>query len=66
MSSGREYVEMMVGRFKLDRLTLDEARMISAQILGVVHGLIQHTRVIMKGEQTNSACHPLIVGFPSF
>lgn len=57
---------MVVGRFKLDRLTSDEARMIAAQILGVVHDLIRHMRVIMKGEKTDPACHPLIVSFPFF
>jgi hypothetical protein len=56
---------MMVERFKLDRLTLDEAQTIAARILGVIHGLVRYMRVIMKGEETDSACHPLIVNFPS-
>lgn len=35
---------------RLDRLTLDEARTTAAQALEVVHGLVQHRRVIMDGE----------------
>jgi hypothetical protein len=57
---------MVVGRFKLDRLTLDEDRMIAFRILEVIHGLFQHMKVVMKGEQTDSAYHPPIVDFPSF
>jgi hypothetical protein len=54
---------MVVGRFKLDRLTLDEARTIATRIFEVIHGLVQHMKVIMKGEQTSSACHLVIVDF---
>jgi hypothetical protein len=57
---------MAVGRFELDRLTLDGARAIAARILEVIYGLVQHMKVVMKGEQTDSAYHPLIVEFPSF
>lgn len=46
---------MVMERFKLDRLTLDEARTIAARILGLIHGLVRHMKVIMKGEQTDSA-----------
>jgi hypothetical protein len=45
---------------------MDEARTIAPRILEVIHGLVHHMKVIMKGEQTDSACHPLIVDFPSF
>jgi hypothetical protein len=58
--SGWKYIEMVLER--LDLLTLDEARMIAARILEVVHGLVLH----MKCEQTNSACLLLAVEFPSF
>jgi hypothetical protein len=34
---------------RLDRLTQDEARMTVAQTLGVVHGLVNNTRVVMEG-----------------
>jgi hypothetical protein len=44
---------------RLDRLTLDEARITASQILKVVYGLVQNMRVVMDGEQTDSACHPL-------
>ena len=50
-------------RFKLDGLSMDEARTIAPRIIEVIHGLVQHMKVIMKGEQTDSACHPLIVDF---
>ena len=36
---------------RLDRLTLDEARITAAQTLEVVYGLIQNMRVVMDGEQ---------------
>ena len=34
---------------KLDRLTLDEARISVAQTLGVVHGLVGNVKLIMEG-----------------
>jgi hypothetical protein len=37
---------------RLDRLTVDEARATGAQTLEVVHGLVQHRKVVMDGEQT--------------
>jgi hypothetical protein len=43
---------MVVGRFKLDQLTLREARTSAARILEIIHGLVQHMKVNMKGEQT--------------
>jgi hypothetical protein len=48
---------------RLDRLTLDEARMTAAHILEVVYGLVQNMRVVVSGEQRDSACHPLAVEF---
>ena len=36
---------------RLDRLTLDEARMTAAQTLGVVHGLVGNMKVVMEGTE---------------
>ena len=36
---------------KLDRLTLDEAKMTVAQTFGVVHGLMGNIKVVMEGVQ---------------
>jgi hypothetical protein len=47
---GESEVEAALQR--LDRLTQDEARMAVAQTLGVVHGLVSNTRVVMEGGQT--------------
>jgi hypothetical protein len=44
---------------RLDRLSLDEGRITASQILTVVYGLVQNMRLVMDGEQTDSACHPL-------
>ena len=46
---GDKDVEAVLQR--LDRLTLDEARITAAQTLEVVHGLIQNMGVVMDGEQ---------------
>ena len=46
---GEKKIEAMVQ--KLDRLTQDEAQQAVAQVLKVVHGLVENTKVIMKGEQ---------------
>ena len=35
---------------RLDRLTQDEARMMEAHILEVVHGLMNNVKVVMDGE----------------
>jgi hypothetical protein len=45
---GENQVESVLQR--LDRLTLDEARIAATQTLDVVHGLIQNMRVVMNGE----------------
>jgi hypothetical protein len=44
--------------YRLDRLTLDEARATGAQTLEIVYGLVQHRRVIMDGENTVAASPP--------
>jgi len=46
---GESEVEAVLMR--LDRLTEDEARMATAQMLGVVHGLVGNVRVVMEGTQ---------------
>jgi hypothetical protein len=46
-------MEAMVQR--LDQLTQDEARLVVAQILDIVHGLVWNTKIILEGEQ-NSLC----------
>ena len=50
---------------RLDRLTLDEARITATQTLEIVYGLIQNMRVIMDGEQIHSGCRSLGVENPS-
>ena len=50
-------MEAMVQR--LDRLTQDEARQTVAQILKIVHGLVENMKVVMDGEQIHQARRPL-------
>ena len=45
---GENQVESVLRR--LDRLTLDEARIAATQTLDVVHGLFQNMRIVMNGE----------------
>jgi hypothetical protein len=45
---GEKDVEAVLQR--LDRLTLDEARITAAQTLEVVYGLVQNMRAVMDGE----------------
>ena len=45
---GEKKMEAMVQR--LDRLTEDEARQTGAEILKVVHGLVNNMKVVMDGE----------------
>ena len=45
---------------KLDRLTLDEARISVAQTLGVVHGLVGNVKLIMEGAQCLNGCSQVI------
>jgi hypothetical protein len=37
---------------RLDRLTQEEARMMEAHILEVVHGLMHNTKVLMDGKRS--------------
>ena len=46
---GENDIETILQR--LDRLTLDEARVTAAQTLEVVYGLVRHRRVVMEGTQ---------------
>jgi hypothetical protein len=54
---GEKKMEATVQR--LDRLTQDEARQTVAQILKVVHGLVENMKVVMDGEQIKQACRAL-------
>ena len=45
---GNSEIESILRR--LDRLTLEEARMTEAQILEVVHGLMNNMKIVMDGE----------------
>ena len=49
---GEKEVEAVLQR--LERLTLEEARMTATQTLGVVHGLAQNMRVVMDSEKAPS------------
>jgi len=55
--AGEKKMEAMVQR--LDRLTQDEARQTVAQILKVVHGLVENMKMVMNGERIHRACRPL-------
>ena len=54
---GEKKMEAMVQR--LDRLTQDEARQTAAQILKVIHGLVENMKVVINGEQIHEACRRL-------
>jgi hypothetical protein len=54
---GEKDVEAVLQR--LDRLTLEEARITATQTFDVVSGLIQNMRVVMDGEQIHQGCRPL-------
>ena len=60
---GEKKMEAMVQR--LDRLTQDEARQTVAQILKVVHSLVENTKVVMDGEKIHQARRALGVKDPS-
>jgi hypothetical protein len=51
---------------RLNRLTEDEAKLTAAQILEVVHGLVQNMTVVTDGEQIYQACYSLGVEYRSF
>jgi hypothetical protein len=40
---------------RLDRLTIDEARMTGTETLQVVHGLVSNVKIVMDGTQLSSA-----------
>jgi hypothetical protein len=56
---GESEIEAVLRR--LDRLTLDEARMTGAQTLQVIHGLVNNMKVVMDGMQAISACRRLLI-----
>ena len=56
---GESEIEAVLQR--LDRLTLDEARMTGAQTLQVIHGLVNNMKVVMNGMQVIFACHQLLI-----
>ena len=55
---GEKDVEAVVQR--LDRLTLDEARITAAQTLEVVYGLVQNMRVMMDSKPIHQSCSPAL------
>jgi hypothetical protein len=55
---GEKNIMMKAMVQRLDRLTQDEARQTVAQILIVVHGLVESMKVVMDGEKTHQACRP--------
>ena len=54
---GEKNIQAMVQR--LDRLTHDEARQTVAQILKVVHGLVESMKVVINSEQIHQAYRQL-------
>jgi hypothetical protein len=56
---GEKKIEAMVQR--LGRLTQDEARQTVAQILKVVHGLVESMKVVMDGERIHQVYCPLFI-----
>jgi len=56
---GKKDVEVVLR--KLDQLVQDEAWTTAAEILKVVHGLVQNMNAVMDGEQMRSACRTLFV-----
>ncbi len=56
---GEKKIEAVVQR--LDRLTQAEARQTVAEILKVVHGLVENMKEVMNGEQIHQDCRPLDV-----
>jgi hypothetical protein len=54
---GEDYDQMVLER--LGRPALDEGQITASRVLDVVYDLVQNMRVVMDGEQTDSAGHPL-------
>ena len=46
---------------RLDRLTVDEARMTGTQTLQVVHGLLNNMKLVMNGTQLSARRRRLII-----
>ena len=61
---GEKNIEAVLQR--LNRLTQDEAKLTAAQILEVVHGLVQNTKMVTDGEQIYQADHSLGVEYHLF
>jgi hypothetical protein len=61
---GEKDIEAVLQR--LNRLTQEEAKLTAAQILEVVHGLVQNMRVVTDGERIYQACQSPGVEYPSF
>jgi hypothetical protein len=55
---GESEIEAVLQR--LDRFTLDEARMTGAQTLQAIHSLVNNMKVVMDGIQVISACRQLL------
>jgi hypothetical protein len=51
---GESEIEAVLQR--LDRLTLDEARMTVAQTLGVVYSLVGNVKTVLEGAQSCMIC----------
>jgi hypothetical protein len=51
---------------RLNRLTQEEAKLTAAQILEVVHGLVQNMKMVSDGEQIYQTCHSPGVDYRSF
>jgi VIT1/CCC1 family predicted Fe2+/Mn2+ transporter len=60
---GEKKMEAIIQR--LDRLSQDEARRTVAQILKVIHGLVENVKMVMGGEQIHRARRPLGVEYLS-
>jgi hypothetical protein len=56
---GESEIEAVLQR--LDRLTLDEARLTGAQTLQVIHDLVNNMKVVMDGMQAISGCRQLLI-----
>ena len=61
---GEKDIEAVLQR--LNRLTQEEAKLTAAQILEVIHGLVQNMRAVTDGEQIYQTCHSLCVDYRSF
>ena len=46
---------------RLDRLTVDEARMTGTQTLQVVHGLLSNMKLVMNGTPYTTVCYQRLI-----